>query len=504
MTTISNTTTVLAIVPEVTEGVPVAPTSATQYTPIQDDLAMKPNFDVNPNKELVGSIAQRQSILGAAKPTMSKSQYLKSSGVEGQAPDWSPILEAAFGTKTVVSGTEEVTAASSTVSTIKATSGHGSNFAKGRLLLIKDGTNGYSLRFVDSVSTDDLSLSFNLANAPGTGVALGKPVYYTVAQSGHKSHAFWQYLGNGGAIQMMSGGRITSLGMQITAGGLINCSVAGEGSDFYFNPIETTSSLRYIDFEDDDGTFAAAVTAQMYHTPKELCDSLATAMNASGTTQTYTVTYSNTTGQVTIKGTGTLLSLLFATGTNTANTIATALGFTATDKTGTAATTGYTGPALTFGAPQTPSYDDMQPFAAKNNEIMIGDATDYTVFEASEIGFTLTDTRTVKPSICAVSGIGGSLITARSAKVTFKAFLDKYDVSKYDRYRENTSTRFQYSFGNKVGTNWKAGQCGGLYLPTTTITSFEVSNTNGVSVVSGELTTYVPADASGEVVLALA
>jgi len=490
-------------VPETTEGTPVAPSSATQYTPLQEDWAFKPNYDVNDNVELVASIGKRQRILGAAKPQISGSHYLKPSGVEGQAPDYSMVYEAAFGTKTVIAS-EETLAAGSTASVLNLQTGHGPNVSKGRPVLVKDSTNGFSIRFVDSVATDAATLGFNLPGSPASGVKTGKPVYYSPAQSGHKTFTAWRYVGNGAAVEAIAGCRPTDWNYQAQAGGLINSKLTAEGVGYYFNPILITAATNdYIDFTDDSGTFAVAVAAGMYETPKELADAIATAMNASGTAQTYTVTYSNAAGTFSIVGTGTLLSLLFATGTNHTKTIATAIGFTATDKTLTAATTGYTGSAISFAPPQTPTYDSSAPIAAKAGEVMIGGASDFAVFDASEVQVTLTDTRTLQKSVCSPSGVLGSVVTGRDVKVQVKGYLKQFDVSKYDRFRENTSTKFQHSFGAKSGGQWVAGACGAFYLPTATITSFDIANDNGIATIEFELEAFVPADGSGEAFLGL-
>jgi hypothetical protein len=110
-----NRNTVVAIVPEVTEGTPVAPSSASQYTAIQDDFEMSPNVATLENAELKSSIGKGKPILGIESPTASFSHYLRHSGVEGQAPDFKELLEAAFGSE-VDASTEYATTSSSTTS----------------------------------------------------------------------------------------------------------------------------------------------------------------------------------------------------------------------------------------------------------------------------------------------------------------------------------------------------------------------------------------------------
>jgi len=499
MASITTRSSVLGVKVETTEGTPVAPAATTDFIAMQDDFTMSPEFEVLENAEMKSSIGRSKSILGSENPTCSFSHYLRHSGVEGQEPNYGQLLKAAFGASDT-EATEYNTVASSTTSVIKVDAGEGAQFRRGQALLIKDGTNGYRIRPVHSISTDDLTIGFNVPTAPGTGVNLGKATTYYPANTGHQSLSLWHYLGNSGAVQLMAGAKVTEVSITAEAGQLVNASYSLEGVGFYFNPIEITSSTRYIDWTDDDGTFAASVAVKWYKDPHELAAALTSAMNDTATTETHSVTYSDSTGKFTFTSTGTVLSLLWNTGANTANTIGTKLGFSvAADDTGTAAATGYTSDnALTLAASYTPAYDSSDPLAAKNQEVMIGDASDYSCFAASSVVFTLSDTRATIPSICAESGVSGSIINERQVTVSVTALLDQYDADKFNRFRENTETRFQYSFGTKTGGNWVAGKCGCIYLPTATITSFNIEDQDGLAALSMELTAFVNSSGEGE------
>jgi len=500
MASISTKASVLAIKPESTEGTPVAPTGATDYVALQPDFTMEPNLDVLENAELRSSIGAAKPILGAENPTASLSHYLRASGTAGTAPEIDDLLLAAFGSK-VTNGTERATTSGSTTAILNAASGVGGDFLRGTGMLIKDATNGYRIRVSHARSTDAITLSFEVPSAPASGVNLGKCVVYKPADSGHQTLSVWHYLGNGGGVQLMAGARVTEVSLEAGAGELVNLGFSLEGSGYYFNPIEITSSTRYLDFTDDDGTFACAVTAGWYKDPHELAEALQTAMNTANSGETHTVTYSNTTGRFTIKSTGTVLTLKWNTGTNTANTIATKVGFSAAaDSSGTAATTGYTSAsAMSLASPYTPTLDSTDPLAAKYHEVMIGDAADYSCFGASNVSVTLTNERAVQGSICAQSGISGSIITGRRVTVNVTALLSQYDADKFARYRAGTDTRFQYSFGPKVGGNWTAGKCGYVYIPTATISSLNVSDQDGLAILEMELTAFVNSSAEGEV-----
>jgi hypothetical protein len=392
---------VLAIMQETTEGTPVAPAASTDYIAMQDDFSIEPGTDVLENAEQRNSIAAAKPIIGAENPKVSLSHYVRHSGVEGTAPNYRNLLIATFGQETV-QATERATGAASTALLVKAATGTGTDWERGELMLVKDPVNGYSVRAVYSKSTDDLVPLFQLPGAPASGVNLGKCVLYKPVNSGHTPLTFWHYLGNGGALELMTGGRVTEMSVDFSAGDLVNASYSVDGLRYCFNPVIVTASKRYIDWADDDGTHAAAVTAGTYSDPTDYAAAVQAAMRAAST-QTPTVTYNSTTGKYKITSTGTLLTLKWNTGTNTANTAATLLGFSAgADNSGTAAATGYnSATAYSAAAPQSASYDNADPIVAKDNEIMIGDQTNYLSFDAASVSFKLSNSRAVKPSCAA-------------------------------------------------------------------------------------------------------
>lgn len=499
MANIQTRSSVLAVKVESTEGTPVVPAAGTDAVALQPDFTMEPAFDTLTNDELRSSIGQSKPIQGLENPAVSFSHYLRSSGVEGQAVNFHNLLYSGLGATSTAS-TEYDTFNGSTTTTIVMPVGEGANFERGEALLIKDSTNGYRIRAVHSVSGDNLSLSFAVPTAPVSGVNLGKCVLYKPANTGHPSLTVWHYLGNGGAVQMMSGGRVTSVDIDITAGELINAAYNIEGLAYYFDPIEITSSTRYLDFTNDDGTYAAAVTAKWYKDPHELAEALQLAMNTASTGETATVAYSNSTGKFTITSTGTVLSLLFNSGSNTANTIATKIGFSAgSDQTGTAAGTGYTSAtAVTLTFAYTAAYDSADPLAAKNHEIMIGAQADYACFGASAVSVSISNEKASQLSVCAESGRSGSIISGRTVTMSVTSLLSQYDAEKVKTFRKNDEIRFQYSFGEKSGGNWVAGKCGCIYIPTAVITSINVTDEDGLATLNLELQAFVDTSGNGE------
>ena len=488
---------VLGLKAETTEGTLIAPAAVTDYLKLQPDVAIAENKETLENAEMTGSIGVSKPIQGISVPTMSFSSYIRGSGTEGTAPDNGPLLKALFGTVAARS-TERNTVASSTVSVVKVDSGEGVEFQRGDALLIKDGTNGYSIRPVHSVSTDDLTLGFDLSNAPGTGVDLGKSVTYIPQDTSHDTLSMHMYWGDGGLYQAISGARVLSCDITADAGQLINSSFALEGINFYNNPIYIASTDTKIDFtETGPVTTVATIAAKAYADPEELASAMQTAMNAVATADTFTVTYNSTganAGKFTFASNGSLFSLLWSSGANTANTVGDQIGFTvAADDTG--ALTYTSDSAVSWASPDSGSitYDEQVPISAKNQEVFFGDdSSDITCLMPSTISINVTNEKAVINDICATSGQAGSLITGRSNLISFTAILPQDCVQNFARYRRGDTVRFLYNSGSKSdGTNWDAGKCCSIYVPAATISSLEVVDEDGIARMQAEIIPFI-------------
>jgi hypothetical protein len=484
---------VLATVKETTEGTLKWPSAGADFVPMQPDATVTPNVETLENEEIRGSIGKAKPIAGIEAPEASFSLYMKHSGVEGQAPNYGELMEALFGSTTVQS-TERTTTSSSTTTLLKLAAG-GSDYALGKAVLIKDGTNGYSIRPIHSVSTNDLTLAFPVSVAPLTGIACGKFVNFTPANADHPAVSVFLYNGNGHSIEAMAGGKVTEMSLEATAGELINASFTLAGTKYYFDPIEITSSTEVIDFN-DGGVKAASVAVKSYKTPQELARALETAMNA--VSSGITVTYSNTTGKFTIAKASGTLSLLWNTGTNTASTIGTKLGFSvAADD--TAALTYTSDNAQSFAAGYTVAFDAADPLVAKSNEVLIGDGTSSLGFCAESISWTFSNENTQVKCISAEGGVDANFFQGREITVEINGRLDKWDADMADKFLNNGEARFMYAFGEKSGGNWVAGKCGVIYMPTCTVSSFERNDIDGVISASITLTAFV--DDSNEIFL---
>lgn len=492
----------MAIVTESTEGTPVSPTAAGQYIALQDGYELEPAFDTLENAELTGNIGRAKPIQGLENPSASLSHYIRHSGVEGQEPNFGGLIYGIMGGKSV-NATEYNTVAASTAGTasvaaiVKVDVGEGAFFERGEALLIKDGANGYNIRNVKSVSSDNLTLNFNLASAPGTAVNLGKAVLYKPGTT-FNTYSVWDYRGNGGAVQMLAGGRVLEMGIEASAGELINGSFSIEGLSYYFNPIELTASNNKLDFN-DGGDKNATIAAGFYKDPKDLAAAVQTAMDTLSS-DTITCTYSDSTGKFTIATSGATLNLEWNTGTNTAQTIGTRLGFlVAADDTG--ALTYTSDNAMTLTSTHTPSFDSSDPLVAKYNEVLIGGFASSAIICPSAVTINLSGEKTDVLCVRSESGKDASVIVGREVSVEVKATLKEYEVDMFHRFHSNTETSFMYNFGEKSGGNWVAGKSVNFYMPTATITDFKISDEGGLVSLEMTLQGYVDSSGNGEVYL---
>lgn len=487
----------LAVVQEVTSGTIVAPSAGTEYLALQEGYSFEGGFQEQENNEIKASIGVAKSIQGIEEPKGSFDHYLRHSGVEGQAPGFLPLLESALGS-TSTNSTERLTAAASTVSVVKLAAG-GTDFARGKAVMVKDGTNNFSIRPVHSVSSNDLTLGFDLSAAPAAGLGVGKCVNASVANEGHQPLSMWLYRGNGGALEAIAGAKITDMNISIKAGELINTSYSFEGTKYYFDPIIITATDTKLDFTDDDGPFTATIAAGFYRDPHELAAAIMAAMNSANTGETHTVVYLDASGKFKFTSTGTVLSLRFLTGANTANTIADKIGFATADQTGVAASTGYTSAtAQSWASALTPSFDNADPLAAKNNEVLIGDSDDITCFCAESIEISLKNDIVNQECICAESGVQDKIHNKRTIEAKIIGFLERHDADKFKKFRASDTMRFAYNFGVKSGGNWVPGKCGNIYMPSATISAFALGDSNGLVTMEITVKGFVDSSGNGE------
>lgn len=458
---------IFALVPEVTEGTPVAPSSGAQFIPLRPGNSMEYTAETLDNEELLNDI-------GASKPNKGKESvngehvaYLKSSGTPGTAPEMDAFYQSILGGKSVAS-TEYNTVSGSTVNVVKVDVGEGATFEQGEALLIKNGL-GYEIRNIASISSNDLSVNFSQNNAPAVGVDLGKAVLYKPG-SVFPSFSAWLYNGNGFATEMSAGNQMTELSLEFNANEYASASFSYQGLKYHFNPIEITASTDTIDWTDDDGTWQASVANGIYRTPQELASAIQDAMNAA-TTETITVTYSNSTGKFTIAASGATLSLLWNTGAGTAQSIGTKIGFiVASDDTGSL--TYASDNAQSYAAAYTPSYDSVDPVVVKDAELLIGTQSQNICVCARSVTVTISKEIEDADCICEETGTKEKVAIGRTVSMEAEFFLNKYDAQMIDQMLNNTTISAMLNVGPKSGGNWVAGKCVNVYLKNATVTSF--------------------------------
>lgn len=483
-----------ALVKETIEGEPVKPTLGTDFIALQEGFALNPNFQTLENAEIRSSIGVSKLIQGLESPEGSLDHYLRHSGVEGQAPNYALLLESLFGSLST-NAAERFTAAASTVSLVKLAAG-GGDFAKGKAVLVKDAV--YSVRPVDGVVGNDLTLGFDLPSAPGAaGLGVGKCINIAPASEGHPTFTSWLYRGGGGALEVLAGTRISEASISISAGELVNASYSFQGTKYYFDPILIEAADTKLDFIDDDGTFAATIPAKLYRQPHELAQAIQDAMAATGTTKNHVVEYLDASGKFKFSTDSVVLGLLWNSGDNAANTIGDKIGFSVlADDVGAVVYTSDN--AQSWAAPITPAYDAADPQAAKNNEVLIGDASDLACFCASTVDIRITNDIQDVNCVCAESGVQEKVINQRSVEISLVGILERHDADKFKKFINNEDVKFMYNFGNKVGGNWVPGTVVSMYAPKATISAHEAGDDNGLVTLNITVRPYVPTDGSGE------
>jgi hypothetical protein len=472
--------TIFALRKETTAGDYLPPSAGAEFVPLRPGNTLNFEPEQLESDELLNDIGSAKSFTGKESVSGSHSAYLKHSGVEGQEPELGVLYESVMGTK-AVAGSEFAAVAGSTVTIIKVASG--ANFIPGQSLLIKDASAGYSIRNIKSIVGNDLELNFRLASAPVAGINLGKSVTYVPAPQGHPTFSTTKYLGNGHAIEASAGNTVTEVSVTADANGFGEVSFSYAGTKYFFNPITITANSKYLDLIDDTGTIAVSVAEKIYKTPIELADALQISLN-DASTETYTVTYSNVTGKFTIASGSTILSLLWSTGANAANSIGSKLGFlVASNDTGSVSYVSDN--AQTYAAALSPSYDSVDAIIVKGAELFIGDQVDNLCICAQSVSITVAKTVEDVDCICEETGVKEKIPTARTAEMSVTCVLNKYDAGLLDALLKNKGIAAMLNAGPKLGGNWAPGKCFNTYLQNCTVASY---TTTGDSFIQAEIT----------------
>lgn len=470
---------------------------AASFIPMRDGASMKSGVELLTSDELYNSIGESKQFVSKESPSGVFPKYAKHSGTEGTEPEYGIFIESSMGNKTVQS-TERTASSSSTAGTRAAAAivkvADGTQWEVGQALLIKDQAAGvkYTIRNIASISSNDLTLAYNLESAPASGTNLGKCVHYYAASTGHPSFTahMWQAQADSAVYQAISGCRTTGMAWKFPANGFAEVSFDYSGSKSYLNPITITASNKYLDF--NDGTLGVAIMEEKtYQSPHQLIEEIITKLNQAATTLTFTGYYDDETGKFTISAGGTF-TMLFASGANTANDIGSAIGFTVDQ---TAAATYTSATAIDFDTLVTPTYQDVDNIVVKDAELKIGDWFRDDCHKFTDCSFTVSTPVADINNGCAENGLDSKIVTKRSATFSATILLKQYEVLYFDKMINNTTTKLAFTVGSKTGGNWDAGKCMNIFFQNCTISGSTIEDNGGVVVYKIEAKAHVTSTA---------
>ena len=480
--------TILAVIAELTEGELQDISSGSDFLKLREGFGLTNELQTVDSDEMINSIGKSKSIVVGEAPTGTWPFYLKGSGVEGQAPEYAVILKSCLGGETD-NAVEYDTVAGSTVSVLNVDTGEGASYAVGQAVLVKN-TAGWEIRNISSITGDALSLNFDLNNAPASGINLGKAVFFYPTSSGHPTYSAHSFQAESASAykEAIAGCRTTSLSLEFPAKDLAQGSADFEGIAYYYDHIEIGSTNKYLDFDDGGGEENAVISEKIYRTPHELAREIQEKLDELST-DTITCVYSDTSGKYIIASDGATFELLFLTGTNTANTIAPAIGFDVADE--TAALSYSSDSAISFDSPYAPSFDISDQIVIKGAQFLIGDADSIQCRGATTASITIATPKQDVNSICAENGVSESITVEREVTLTANLILSKYDAEMFDKALNNTTTQVVLNAGPKSGTNWTAGKAFNFYMANASITATPIQEENSYVVIAMEARAFV-------------
>jgi hypothetical protein len=470
----------LAIKLEGTAGTYAPPTLGADFVPLRPGNELTYEPEQLENDELLNDIGASKTATGKEIVSGTHGAYLRHSGVEGQEPELGVMYQSVMGAKNITA-TERPTTGVPTVSALPV-GAFGSEFPEGKAVLVKKGA-GYEIRNVDSVVSNTLNLNFNLNSAPAAGVNLGKAVTYIPAAQGHPTFSTTKYLGSGFAKEVSAGNTVTEAAFTMDANGYGEVEFSFEGTKYYFNPITITATNKFLDFTDDTGTIAVSIAEGIYKTPIDLAQALSAAIDAA-TVENIVCEFIQATGKFRFTATGTILSLLWFTGANAANSIGATLGFivSAND---TGSTVYNADNEQSYAAALTPSYDSADPIVMKGAELFIGGPTDNVCLCAQTVSITISKEVEDVDCICEDSGISEKIPTGRTVEMSISTSLKKHDVVLLDALLKNTKVSAMLNAGPKTGGNWIPGKCFNVYFQNATVSQY---TTGGDSFIQANIT----------------
>lgn len=171
-----------------------APGSSTDYVQVLSD-----GFEISPAKELVERTILTSSI-GKVSPRASTKSVsgglpieLRAAGVEGQIPQFDPILRSAFGYRTKMKN-QITTGSGHTTSTLNITNADKKLSVNDMIVILESGN--HHICFATAVTGSSITIFPVAPFTPSNGVVLAKTVTYKPANANHPVYTVSGYWGN--------------------------------------------------------------------------------------------------------------------------------------------------------------------------------------------------------------------------------------------------------------------------------------------------------------------
>ncbi|MCP3965596.1 MAG: hypothetical protein GY718_04470 [Lentisphaerae bacterium] len=475
----------LALVEESTSGTLQKPAANTDFSAIQSDIAISPGLENLTNDELRNNIMAGKQIVGRQNPTFTMSHYFRA-GDSGTEPSYGVMLKAAMGAVKTITSEQAITG----VTDLKTFDvADASEYEKGDLLLIQ-ASSGNECRPIESVVGNTITLAFELDNSPNIGALIGKPVTYQALNDSNNipTLSAWYYLPD--TIEALAGMRIEGVDISFPAGELINANYTGSGLSFFFDPLVIDASNDQINIDVSATPYSASIPQKSYADPHELSEAVSNALNAiSGTGVVFACSY-NDDGKYTITG-----DSAFSIDGTQANTILPTMAFDAVLSGALTSHTSQNLIDLTSGL--TPVYDtNSDPIASKSNILLIGSATDKMCVSNASVDASLANTKADLLDGCQDSGVGATIFNERAATFSVTTWVQPYQARFFRDLRKGEKVSFFMAASQIEGGAFIKNKTAGAYASHCTITSLELSDSDGAAQLSMELAAFAPEDST--------
>jgi hypothetical protein len=229
--------TAIAVMEEVTEGVYVAPSSATKYVQTLTD-----GTELNPSKELLDRNINNASI-GKSSPRVGQTQVagslpceFRAHSTEGAAPEYDSLLKAALGSKRTIATTTTTKASGNTASVLHIEDADISKFAVNDIVMVKM-DDAFHVSPISARSTGAGTATITLLIPHPSGdmddsVVISKATVYGPADAGHPTLSISKYV-EGAVREYATGCRVSAMSLEgFATGQLPSMNFSFEGLDY--------------------------------------------------------------------------------------------------------------------------------------------------------------------------------------------------------------------------------------------------------------------------------